>query len=109
MLNGHGVCHGGFIFALADTAFAYACNSRDMVNLAQHCSIDFLAPSRVEDRLCAEAVQHHQANRTGLYDVTVTRGDGSVVARFRGRSYRVRGRVLEGDVRVGDGEPETDS
>ena len=94
MLNGHAVCHGGFIFALADTAFAYACNSRNAVNLAQGCSIDFISPAREGDVLTATAEQHHQFSRTGLYDVTVARASGEVVARFRGRSYRVRGIIL---------------
>lgn len=94
MLNGHGVCHGGFIFALADTAFAYACNSRNAVTLAQNCSIDFVSPGREGDVLVAVAEEHHQYTRTGLYDVTVTRGHDQVVARFRGRSYRVRGTIL---------------
>lgn len=94
MLNGHGVCHGGFIFALADTAFAYACNSRNAVNLAQSCSIEFISPAREGERLTATAVQHFQADRTGLYDVTVQRDSGEVVAEFRGRSYRVRGEIL---------------
>ncbi|OGT83354.1 MAG: phenylacetic acid degradation protein PaaD [Gammaproteobacteria bacterium RIFCSPLOWO2_02_FULL_61_13] len=94
MLNGHGVCHGGFIFTLADTAFAYACNSRNSVNLAQSCSIDFINPAREGDVLTATAGQHHQFSRTGLYDITVARADGEVVARFRGRSYRVKGTIL---------------
>jgi len=110
MLNGHGVCHGGFIFALADTAFAYACNSRDSVNLAQSCSIEFISPARAGERLAATARQHFQANRTGLYDVTVRRADGEVVAEFRGRSYRVRGRIVRFDpyvilVEPADGTP----
>ena len=94
MLNGHGVCHGGFIFTLADTAFAYACNSRNSVNLAQSCSMDFISPAREGDLLTATADQHHQFSRTGLYDVTVARAGGEVVARFRGRSYRVKGTIL---------------
>ena len=94
MLNGHGVCHGGFIFTLADTAFAYACNSRNSVNLAQSCSIDFVSPAREGDLLTATAEQHHQFSRSGLYDITVARASGEVVARFRGRSYRVRGTIL---------------
>lgn len=97
MLNGHGVCHGGFIFALADTAFAYACNSRNAVNLAQQCSIEFLSPAREGELLVATAVQRVQAERTGLYDVTVRRPNGDVVAEFRGRAYRIRGEVLKGD------------
>ncbi len=103
MLNGHGVCHGGFIFALADTAFAYACNSRNSVNLAQSCSIDFISPALQGDVLTATADQHHQFSRTGLYDITVARVSGEVVARFRGRSYRVKGTILP----AGEGpEPE---
>lgn len=97
MLNGHGVCHGGFIFAFADTAFAYACNSRNAVNLAQSCSIDFINPAREGDLLTATAEQHHQFSRTGLYDITVARPNGEVVARFRGRSYRVKGTILPPD------------
>jgi acyl-CoA thioesterase len=94
MLNGHEVCHGGLIFTLADTAFAYACNSRNAVSLAQTCSIDFISPAREGDLLIAEAEEHHQLSRTGLYDITVTRDNGQVVARFRGRSCRVRGTIL---------------
>lgn len=95
MLNGHAVCHGGFVFALADTAFAYACNSRNAVTLAQNCSIDFVSPGREGEVLIAEAAEHHQFSRTGLYDITVTReAGGEVVARFRGRSYRIRGTIL---------------
>lgn len=94
MLNGHAVCHGGFVFALADTAFAYACNSRNAVTLAQSCSIDFVSPGREGDVLVAVAEEHHQFSRTGLYDITVTRDHDQVVARFRGRSYRIRGTIL---------------
>lgn len=94
MLNGHGVCHGGFIFALADTAFAYACNSRNSINLAQSCSIDFVSPAKEGELLTATAEQHHQFSRTGLYDITVTRPNAEVVARFRGRSYRIKGTIL---------------
>ncbi len=94
MLNGHGVCHGGFIFALADTAFAYACNSRNSINLAQSCSIDFVSPAKEGELLTATAEQHHQFSRTGLYDITVTRANGEAVARFRGRSYRIKGTIL---------------
>lgn len=94
MLNGHGVCHGGFIFALADTAFAYACNSRNAVNLAQYCSIEFVSPAREGERLIATATQRHQGERAGIYDVSVRRENGQLVAEFRGRSYRVRGEVI---------------
>lgn len=103
MLNGHAVCHGGFIFTLADTAFAYACNSRNAVTMAHNCSIDFVSPGREGDVLIAVAEEHHQFARTGLYDITVTRDHDQVVARFRGRSYRVRGTILP----AGEGpEPE---
>jgi acyl-CoA thioesterase len=95
MLNGHGICHGGFLFTLADTAFAYACNSHGQVNLAQSCSIDFVSPVRAGERLTAAAVQQFRAGRTGLYDVTVRRADGETVAHFRGRSYRVRAGILD--------------
>ncbi len=103
MLNGHAVCHGGFIFMFADTAFAYACNSRNAMTFAQNCSIDFVSPAQEGDVLIAVAEEHHQFSRTGLYDVTVLRDNSQVVARFRGRSYRVRGTILP----AGEGpEPE---
>lgn len=103
MLNGHAVCHGGFIFMFADTAFAYACNSRNAMTYAQNCSIDFVSPAQEGDVLIAAAEEHHQFSRTGLYDVTVTRDNSQVVARFRGRSYRVRGTILPASERP---EPE---
>jgi acyl-CoA thioesterase len=96
MLNGHASCHGGFLFALADTAFAYACNSRNAVTVASGCSIDFLAPAMQHDVLTAEAVEQSLAGRTGVYDVTVTNQDGKRLALFRGRSYRIKGEVIAG-------------
>jgi acyl-CoA thioesterase len=95
MLNGHDVCHGGFVFALADTAFAYACNSRGHVNLAQSCSIDFIRPVHGGEILTATAEQHFKSGRSGLYDVTVRRANGEAVAHFRGRSYEIRKHILE--------------
>ena len=85
MLNGHGNCHGGFIFALADSAFAFACNSRGQAAVAQSCSITYLQPVREGDRLVASARELAVAGRSGLYDVQVSTGAG-VVAEFRGQS-----------------------
>jgi acyl-CoA thioesterase len=86
MLNGHGICHGGFIFSLADTAFAYACNSGNELTVAQHCSIDFLRPARAGERLTATARETARRPRSGIYDVTVSGADGEPVALFRGLS-----------------------
>jgi acyl-CoA thioesterase len=86
MLNGHGICHGGFLFCLADTAFAYACNSGNELTVAQHCSIDFLRPARAAERLTATARETVRGPRSGVYDVTVCGADGEPVALFRGLS-----------------------
>jgi acyl-CoA thioesterase len=94
MINGHDTAHGGFIFALADTAFAYACNSRNERTVALACSISFAAPARAGDHLTAAAEERSGGGRTGTYDVTVTGPDGSVLALFRGTSYRVSGAVV---------------
>ena len=94
MLNGHGSCHGGMVFALADSAFAFACNSHDVVTVASSCSIEFLAPAQEGDELVAEAEERFRAGRNGVYDVNVRRGDGSLVATFRGRSASTRQSVL---------------
>jgi acyl-CoA thioesterase len=95
MTQGHGTCHGGVTFTLADTAFAVACNSHDEKAVAQHCSISYLAPAEVGDRLTATAVERSRRGRSGLYDITVTRQDGTVIAEFRGHSRTVGGRWLE--------------
>ena len=87
MLNGHDICHGGFIFALADSAFAFACNSYNRVTVAQGATIDFLRPAMRGDRLRAEARVLNQGSRTGVYDVEVRREDGKLVACFRGNSF----------------------
>lgn len=86
MLNGHGTCHGGYLFLLADVAFACACNSREKVTFAAAANIVFLAPVQAGEVLSAEATERTLAGRTGVYDVTVTRGSGEVVAEFRGHS-----------------------
>lgn len=96
MTNGHGTCHGGATFTLADTAFAVACNSHGDKAVAQHCSISYLAPAQLGDRLIAEAVERSRRGRSGLYDVTVSRHDGTVIAEFRGHSRTVGGRWFDG-------------
>lgn len=86
MLNGHGTCHGGLIFALADSAFAFACNSHGVVTVASGCTIEFLSPAREDDELVAVAEERSRQGRHGVYDVDVRRPDGGLVATFRGRS-----------------------
>lgn len=96
MLNGHAICHGGFIFTLADSAFAFACNSGNVNTVASGCSIEFLAPAQLGDVLTAAARVRAQVGRSGIYDVEVVNQDGVVVAHFRGKSTRIKGSVLEG-------------
>jgi acyl-CoA thioesterase len=93
MLNGHGICHGGLVFLLADTAFAFACNSHGAETVAAGCDIVFVSPARLGDELVAEASERTRFGRNGVYDVTVRRGDGSVVAEFRGQSRTTGGRA----------------
>lgn len=95
MLNGHRTCHGGFIFALADSAFAFSCNSRNRNTVAAACQIDYLAPAFAGDVLEAEAVEQALKGRTGVYDVSVRNQSCALVALFRGKSHRVEGEVLE--------------
>ncbi|MCZ7657580.1 MAG: hydroxyphenylacetyl-CoA thioesterase PaaI [Xanthobacteraceae bacterium] len=94
MVNGHRICHGGFIFTLADSAFAYACNTHDQRTVAQHCAVTFLAPGSLGDVLTARAVERQRVGRSGIYDITVTRQDGAVIAEFRGHSRTIEGAVL---------------
>lgn len=94
MVNGHGICHGGYIFTLADTAFAYACNSRNASTVAAGARIDFLAPARLGDRLLATASEVSLRGRNGVYDVVVSREDGERLALFRGNSFRIEGSVF---------------
>ena len=96
MVNGHQICHGGLIFTLADTAFAYACNSYNQNTVASGCNIDFLAPAREGQTLEAVAIERSAAGRTGVYDVEVRVVDGGAVALFRGKSYRIKGEVIAG-------------
>jgi len=95
MLNGHGTAHGGMIFALADTAFAWACNSRNVTTFAQHASISFLSPGRVGETLTAEAREDALEGRTGVYSVKVLGEDGRIIATFQGLSRTAGGPVLE--------------
>jgi acyl-CoA thioesterase len=94
MLNGHGTAHGGVIFTLADSAFAYACNSRNVETVAQQASISFLVPARLGDRLVAEASENGVVGRSGVYIVRVTRDDGALIALFNGLSRALGGAIL---------------
>lgn len=94
MVNGHGICHGGFIFTLADSAFAYACNSHGDRAVAQHCAITFLRPGRRGETLRADAVERIRTGRSGITDVRVTGADGTVVAELRGQSRLTGGRFF---------------
>jgi len=96
MLNGHEICHGGFITTLADSAFAFACNSHNRRTVAQGCDIAFLAPVHTGDVLSAEAVERWRKGRNGIYDITVRCGS-RVVAEFRGRSREIGGHIYEED------------
>lgn len=91
MLNGHATCHGGFIAALADSAFAFACNSYDELTVASGFSIDFLAPGRNDDLLTARCHEVSKAGRTGVYDTEIINQRGERIAVFRGRSYTMKG------------------
>jgi acyl-CoA thioesterase len=95
MLNGHAICHGGFIFTLADSAFAFACNSYNLTTVASGCAIDFLAPAREGDVLTAVAQERSVSGRTGVYDIDVVNQRGEAIALFRGKSYRIKGHVVE--------------
>jgi acyl-CoA thioesterase len=94
MLNGHAIGHGGYVFLLADTAFAFACNTYDRVTVAAGADVTFLEPARAGDELTATAVERTRRGRSGLYDVTVTRTDGTVLAEFRGRSRTLDAPIL---------------
>ncbi len=94
MLNGHDICHGGITFALADTAFAYACNAYNFNTVGAGCNIEYLAPGLPGETLTAEAVETHLAGRNGIYDITVRDSKGTVLALFRGKSRRVAGNVI---------------
>jgi acyl-CoA thioesterase len=93
MVNGHQLCHGGLIFTLADSAFAFACNTYDLVTVASAASVEFLLSARLGDELTAVAEERSRSKRTGIYDVAVSNQRGECVALFRGRSHQLGGSV----------------
>ena len=95
MVNGHALCHGGLVFTLADSAFAFACNSYNFNTVANGCTIEFLASAHEGDVLTAVAHERSQVGRNGIYDVEVRNQDGVTVAHFRGKSTRIKGEVVE--------------
>jgi acyl-CoA thioesterase len=94
MLNGHQICHGGLIFALADSTFAFACNSRNSVTVASGCSIEFLRPAHAGDVLTCEGAEQALQGRHGIYDMKVSNQRGEMVALFRGKSTAIQGTVI---------------
>ena len=94
MIQGHGTCHGGYLFALADSAFAFACNSYNEATVAIGCSIDYIAPAHLGDTLTADCTEQSRSGRTGNYDVRIENQLGRLIALFHGKSYKVRGAVL---------------
>lgn len=97
MLNGHKICHGGLIFTLADSTFAFACNSHNKVTVAAGCSIEFLKPAQLGDVLTCEGVEQVLQGRHGIYDMKVSNQRGEVVAMFRGKSAQIQGTVIPED------------
>lgn len=94
MLNGHKTCHGGMVFSLADSAFAFACNSQNEAAVAANCTIDFIRPALANDKLTATAQVQHQGKRTGIYQITIKNQDDKLVALFKGNSARINQPVL---------------
>lgn len=98
MIQGHGSCHGGYIFTLADSSFAFACNTYDQATVGMAGSIDYIAPARLGDTLLASASEQSRSGRTGNYDVRISNQNGELIALFHGKSYTVRGTVIaQGD------------
>lgn len=95
MIQGHDSCHGGYIFTLADSTFAFSCNTYNTVTVAQGCTIDYIAPGKLGDRLTAHGKEQSRGKRTGVYDIRIENQRGELVALFRGKSYQVRGTVIE--------------
>jgi len=95
MVNGHAICHGGLVFTLADSAFAFACNSYNHNTVANGCAIEFLAPAHEGELLTAVAQEQAQVGRNGVYDVLVRNQAGTIIALFRGKSTRIKGHVVE--------------
>lgn len=101
MVNGHQICHGGLIFTLADSAFAFACNTYNAVTVAAGATVDFLLPVRLGDELVATAEERSRFKRTGVYDVMVHNQSGECVAMFRGRSHQIGGPVIRDEAGTG--------
>ena len=101
MLNGHDICHGGFITTLADTAFAFACNAYNEVTVASGFDVNLISAGRLGDVLTAVAQEVSKAGRTGVYDIHVQNQRGEPVAAFRGRSYSMKGKALVEGLPVG--------
>ena len=95
-LNGHQICHGGLIFTLADSTFAFACNSHNKVTVAAGCSIEFLKSGQLGDVLTSEGVEQTLSGRHGIYDIKVSNQHGEVIALFRGKSAQIKGHIIEG-------------
>ncbi len=93
-LNGHQICHGGFIFTLADSTFAFACNSHNKNTVAAGCSIEFLKPGKLGDVLTCEGIEQTLSGRHGIYDMKVSNQNGEVIAMFRGKSAQIQGTVI---------------
>lgn len=94
MLNAHDICHGGFVFALADSALAFAAHTYNIRTVTSGSTIDYLAPAHLNDTLTAVAMERSRTGKTGIYDVSITRSDGTRVAMFRGKSHQLQGEVL---------------
>jgi acyl-CoA thioesterase len=94
MVNGHGLCHGGYIFMLADSAMAFASSSRNQRTVAHYCQITYLAPGRLGMRLIAEARERNRSKRSGIYDVTVRSETGETIAEFRGNTRTIQGALV---------------
>ena len=94
-LNGHSICHGGYIYTLADSAFAFACNSYNLLVVAHQNSITYLSPAKLGERLTATAREISVTGRSGIYDVSVTAPDGRIIAEFRGGSRQIQGQHFE--------------
>ena len=95
MIQGHGNCHGGYLFALADSAFAFSCNTYDRATVASGCTIEYIRPAQLGDTLIATAEERTRGSRTGVYDITITNQNGKTVALFRGKSFEVNGTIRQ--------------
>lgn len=109
MVNGHDLCHGGYVFLLADSAFAFACNTYGQVTVAASCDVVFVRSALLGQRLVADAVERIRHGRSGIYDVTVRTAGGDVVAEFRGRSRTLGRPILDDGAHPDGGQPPPDA